>query len=158
MDVLSERGQTSLADERRAIEIFSYNYPKYFYMHTPKNMPATVDALLMISGELYSCVETKCRTMTLDDFYGRFRGRWLVTYDKIEKARQIAVSLGVRLTGFLYLKGSDTLLVADLANADGLFSRKMYIEATETQKTINGGLAVRNNAYIDMTGATRLVI
>ena len=30
---------------------------------------------------------------------------------------------------------------------------KLRIENTETQATINGGKAVRNNAFIDMTNA-----
>jgi hypothetical protein len=158
MDILTAKGQISVKDERRAVEIFHSNYPQFRYLHTPKDSPAIIDALIVKDDVLYSAVETKCRDMSVDEFYGRFKGQWLVTYEKVEKARQMAISLGLGLTGFLYLKQSDTLLIKQIVSPDGLFCQKLHIEATETQRTINGGLAVRNNAYIDMNGATRLVI
>ena len=158
MDILTPKGQISVKDERRAVEIFHYHYPQFRYVDTPKDSPAIIDALIVKDGSIYAAVETKCRNTDTHEFYGRFKGQWLVTYEKIEKARQMAISLGIGLTGFLYLKQSDTLLVKQLVSTDGLFSQRLYIEATETQRTINGGLAVRNNAYIDMNGATKLVI
>jgi hypothetical protein len=155
MDILTPKGQISRADERRAVEIFKFNYPDFHYVDTPKDSPAIIDAILIKDQSMYCAVETKCREISLEKFLGDFKGKWLVTYEKVEKARQMAVSLGIGLTGFLYLKKSDVLLVSQIADRDGLYKQRIYIEATETQKTINGGLIVRNNAYIDMTKAVQ---
>ena len=159
MDILTPKGQQSRADEIRAVEIFNNKYKDFTYTETPKDSPAIVDALLMRNGALYSVVETKCRyNLTVNDFMQKFGGSWILTYEKLEKARQIAHSLGVGLTGFLYLKDVDTLLIAQIASKDGLYTRKIEIEATKTQRTINGGSIVRNNAYIDMKNAEVLTI
>jgi hypothetical protein len=154
MDIKTPKGQVSRADEVRAVEIFHHHYPGYRYIETPKNEPALVDALIASESGLHSVVETKCRYgLTVDSFMGKFDGAWLITFDKLEQARRLSVSLGVGLSGFLYLKDDDALLIASISDKDGMFKRRIYIEATETQRTINGGLATRNNAFIDMKDA-----
>lgn len=159
MDILTKKGQLTLTDEKRAVQIFNYYYPDFEYIETPKNKPAIVDAFLIKDNELFAIVETKCRyKLETDYFLNNFDGKWLVTYEKIESARQISKNLGVQLVGFLYLKDSDSLLVATISDNNGLYSQKVTIEATETQKTINGGRIIRNNAYIDMNEAKVLKI
>jgi hypothetical protein len=159
MDILTPKGQQSRSDEIRAVEIFNSKYGDFTYLETPKDSPAIVDAVLIRGKTLYSVVETKCRyNLTINDFMNKFGGTWILTHEKLEKARQIACSLGVGLTGFLYLKSEDALLLAQIANKDGLYIRKIEIEATKTQRTINGGTIVRNNAYIDMKNAEILRI
>ena len=159
MDILTQKGQLTLPDEQRAIEIFNHHYSGFKYIETPKNKPAVVDAFLIKDKELLAIVETKCRyKLKVDYFLNNFEGKWLVTYEKIETARQMAQKLGVQLVGFLYLKESDCLMVATLSDNDGLFCKKITIEATETQKTINGGKIIRNNAYIDMSCAVILTM
>lgn len=156
MDILTPLGKKSREDEIRAVEIFNKHYPDFKYLETPKDSPAIIDALLVRDGIIHCAVETKCRDMSLEDFQGKFKHSWLVTHEKIEGARNVAMSLGVGLTGFLYLKKSDVLLVAPISNKEGLYKRVLRIEATQTQRTINGGLAIRNNSYIDMSDAVIL--
>jgi hypothetical protein len=156
MDILTPRGQGSRADELLAVNIFLKHYPDFKYIETPKDSPAIIDAILVKNGEMYSAVETKCRDMSLEQFTGSFESKWLMTYEKISKARQMAFDLGIGLTGFLYLKRSNILLVSKISCRSGLYQKKILIEATETQKTINGGKIIRNNAYIDMSDAARL--
>jgi len=156
MDILTERGQESREKEKVAVGIFLHHYPDYQYLETPKDSPAIIDAILVKDGQMHSAIETKCRNMTLEQFTGEFQSKWLVTYDKIANARQLAYSLGIGLTGFLYLIPSKTLLVTKISCKNGYFQKKIYIEATKTQKTINGGEILRNNAYIDMSDALTL--
>jgi hypothetical protein len=153
LDVLTPKGQESVQQEAHAVSLLTATHPQYEYIHTPKWMPADVDAMLLKRGELHSIVETKCRTCTLDTFHGAFNSEWLVTFDKIVKARDIAMRLGVGLTGFLYLTKSGTLLVQPITDRTGLFIPKVRIETTDTQATVNGGTARRSNAFIDMTKA-----
>lgn len=157
MDINTAKGKVSREDELRAVDIFKQHYPSYRYIETPKGEPAVIDAIILKGSEIHSVVETKCRYgITVEDFMKKFNGDWLVTFEKIDQARKIAVSLGVGLSGFLYLKNDDALLIANIADKKGTFKRKIYLEATETQRTINGGLIVRNNAFIDMKDAAVL--
>jgi hypothetical protein len=55
--------------------------------------------------------------------------------------------------GLLYLVDNKTLLVQKLSDPYGNLMAKLRVESTETQANINGGKAVRNNAFIDMTNA-----
>ena len=159
MDILSAKGQATLPDEQRAKEIFLLNYPKYRYVETPKDRPADVDAFLVLGNDIKAIIETKCRyDCDLVKFRGSYCNEWLVTFDKLEKARTIARSLCVKVIGFLYLKQSDVLLVQEIANAEGLYVPSIRLDSTTTQATINGGTATRTNAYIKMDSAKLLSV
>jgi hypothetical protein len=159
MDILSAKGQLTIPDEQRAKEIFLLNYPRYRYVETPKDRPADVDAFLVLGDAIKGIVETKCRyDCDLEKFRGAYGNEWLVTFDKLEKARTIARSLCVKVIGFLYLKQSDVLLVQELVNAEGLYVPSIRIDSTTTQATINGGSATRANAYISMNKSILLTV
>lgn len=153
LDVLTPRGQQTVSQEADAVALFTQANPDYQYLHTPKDMPAEVDAILLRRGFMHSLVETKCRDCDLGTFMGKFNAEWLLTFDKLVKARALAQSMGVGLTGFLYLTKDKVLLAQRISDAGGKLMVGMRVEATETQKTVNGGLIVRTNAYIDMRKA-----
>lgn len=158
MDVLTPAGQKTLEDEERAREIFEINFPGWRYIHTPKNRPADVDAVVVHDGQVAGVVETKCRyDVDLQEFNGRYDGQWLVTFDKLIKGRDVATALQVPLVGFLYLVRSEVLLMLTIFE-NGSFIPKIRVEETVTQKTVNGGRIVRTNAFIDMTKARVLKI
>lgn len=153
LDVLTPKGQVSVRQEREAALLFTLENTNYEYIDTPKNMPAEVDAMLLFKGSMHSLVETKCRDCSLEQFMGTFNGEWLVTFDKIVKARDLARAMGVGLTGFLYLTKDRVLLAQRITDASGLLIPRMRVESTQTQRTTNGGQIVRTNAYIDMRQA-----
>ncbi len=142
-------------EEANAVSLFTSKHPEYRYVETPKEKAAFVDALLMVGNELTAVVETKCRNSTVEQFFGQFDGKWLVTFEKVLEARKTASALQLPLVGFLYLIPDKTLLVQKIANPDGSLVADMELKTTETQATCNGGKAVRTNAYIDMSKARR---
>lgn len=152
MDILSPKGMETLQQEREAVDMFCRLYSCYSYVHTPKDQPCSVDGFLVRDSAVHATVEVKCRMMTLDEFTGRFQSRWLITHAKLERAAEIAGILCTPLIGFLYLVPSKTLLFRKLWH-DGGFCVDMDVAETVTQKTVNGGVAKRLNAFVDMTGA-----
>lgn len=159
MDILSKRGQQTVLDEETAAKIWESNFPSYRYINTPKGQPAFVDAVLIKDNVIAYCVETKCRyDMDLETFSTQRNNEWLVTYDKILNARSIATGLGVPLIGFLYLVTEKILLARKITDEKGNFVCKMKTENTTTQRTVNGGQIVRNNAFIDMSDAKILLM
>jgi hypothetical protein len=158
MDILSKRGQQSLADEQKARDIFLSNYPMYSYIQTQKDQPADIDALLVHNGVIAGVVETKCRyDVDHQDFIEKYENSWLVTFDKIARGKLIADAMCTKLIGFLYIVQSETLLVQTISDC-GLYVPDINIITTQTQATINGRTAVRSNAYIDMSKARHLVM
>ena len=156
LDVLTPTGQKSVADEQKAKAIFIRNFPQYSYIETPKTKSADVDAFLTKEGVIEAIIETKCRyDVTLEEFNQQYKGHWLITFDKLERAKTLAKILQIDVVGFLYLVKSETLLIQKIIS-DGEYVGRMVIEKTKTQKTINGGSIERVNAFIDMTQARRL--
>ena len=148
LDILTPRGQVSLADEQAVARWFN-EFPSCQYVQTPKDSPAAVDAVLVKHEKIIGVAETKCRyNLTLAKFQNEFDNEWLITWEKVRIGLEMAKGLCVPLYGFLYLVDDDTLLVQELSA--GILLR----DFTATQRTINGGVAVRENAFIRMTDAS----
>lgn len=140
--------------EAAAIRIFLEKYRDFDFIHTPKGEPADIDGFITDETTLISGVEIKCRMMTCDQLFHDYKGRWLITYDKIERGISICRSLGVDFRGFLYLVPDETLLIVKIWDHRTHETVDMDLEETRTQATVNGGSIVRLNAYISIAGAT----
>lgn len=155
MDILTPAGQRSLTEEARAVELFERRFPSSRYIHTPKNKPASIDGLILNGGQVVAVVETKCRQMTRTQLIER-GNTWLVTFDKLERARAIAAGLSVPLFGLLYLVPEDTLLLLRIADERGEYAVQFSKKRSITQATVNGGMANRVNAYLDLSKAIEI--
>jgi len=157
LDINTPRGQKSLEYERRCAEIWLSHNPGWQYIKTPKDSDSPIDAVLVDpTNTIRALVEQKSRDMTRSQL-AEFSDEWLVTMDKLVRASGIGRLLRVPLVGFLYLIPEDSLLTKQLSDEEGLFVAKFRCDRTPTQATINGGEAVRANAYIDMSGAKEFV-
>jgi hypothetical protein len=154
MDILTTRGQQTVADESDAYAIWERNFPEFRVISTPKDKPAVIDALLLKNNILRYAVETKCRyDMTLESFELERGYEWLITNEKVIKSAALAKDLGLPLVGFLYFVKDKCLLAKRIADADGKIVCKMRTANTKTQTTVNGGEIIRTNAFLDMDGA-----
>jgi hypothetical protein len=156
MDILTERGQVSLKDEQTIAKWLEKNFSMR-YIQTPKGTPALVDAVLTNkdSSELMGVAETKCRydIVSLEQFQTNYKNEWLVTWSKVSNAINIATSMGVPCVGFLYLVKPKILLTQKMSDPEGRLSAEVRLSTTSTQATINGGRALRTNAFISMANA-----
>lgn len=153
MDILTARGRETVEQEKAAASLFCSTFPQFQYINTPKDEPAVFDAFLVADGVVVAAVECKCRQMTYEQFTGQFESKWLITADKIESGSEVVKELCIPLVGFLYLVPSNTLLTCRLFDSKTNRYAPMEIKETQTQATVNGGLAVRRNAYVDMRDA-----
>lgn len=155
MDIKTPKGRITLEQEARAARIYESNFPGVTYSHTPKDEAAKVDAFLTEGNQITAVIETKCRSdMTVKDLRGPRGNRLLVTEDKIQTGKMISKSCFIPFYLFLYFTREDRLLVQEITGKNGLWSTEFYSMATPTQGTVNGGTAVRDNAYIDMSDST----
>ena len=156
MDILTEKGQVSLNDEQTLAKWLEKNF-SLKYIQTPKDTPALVDAIVTnkSSTELLGVAETKCRydIASLEQFQANYKNEWLVTWSKVNNAINIATSMGVPCVGFLYLVKPRVLLTQKLSDNTGRLAVDVRLSTTSTQATINGGIALRTNAFINMAGA-----
>lgn len=140
--------------EKAAIQSFLEKYRDFDFIETPKDEPADIDGFIIKGGTIVSGVEVKCRMMTCDHLMHDYKGRWLITYDKIERGIAVCRSLGVDFRGFLYLVPDKTLLIVKLWDHKTGKTADMDLEETRTQATVNGGSIIRLNSYVSVAGAT----
>ena len=147
LDISTARGQISLADEQFVAQWFN-SIPGHRYLQTPKDAPAKVDAILIRHDVIIGLAETKCRyDLSLSRFRAAFNNAWLINAEKVDSGKKLADQFCVPLYGFLFLVDDDVLLRVNLSEAE------MRRERTATQKTINGGVAWRENAFVNMATA-----
>jgi len=151
LDIKTAKGQATLKQEERAIQIYEDLNPHgHKFVETKKDSPAVVDGFLLKNNIIVGVVESKCRNMRYRELFENYGGDWLVTEEKINRARHLATELCVPLYGFLYLVPNDRLLVKMICDDRGYLTAPYRVEASETQRTVNGGTIIRNNAYINM--------
>tara|TARA_Y100001963_G_scaffold159460_1_gene263226 strand:+ start:6184 stop:6753 length:570 start_codon:yes stop_codon:yes gene_type:complete len=185
IDAMSPRGLVAVEWARKGLQTWIKSNPQYCYMETKQDRYADLDAIigkpdgswadkhigdkvdarcLWIGSEVEEVMEIKSRfDVTEEKFFNDWAGKWLVTYDKLKRCYDTAYSLRANLTGLLVLVDSKIcyhkLLAEYNKDTGGLEWRiKFEVMTTETQKTINGGTALRENAYIDMNGVEGLRI
>jgi len=139
------------------VDIWSSHYPQIAYVSTDKDKPCAVDAILVKDKQIVGVVEQKSRpSLTVVEFMGDHKGEWLVTHQKIKDSVAIAQALHTKFVGFLYLPEADLLMFKTIWHPDQGWTVPIKVHETKTQATINGGIAVRENAFIDMKNATVL--
>jgi hypothetical protein len=136
-----------------AIRLFMENFPGFDFIETPKDQPADIDGFITKGPTIISGVEVKCRNMTAQDLSGKFNNRWLITSDKLDRGIALCRSLGVDFRGFLYLVPDKMLFVVPIWSVKGGMQADIEVERTVTQATVNGGDALRLNAYVDVSKA-----
>jgi len=153
MDILTPKGQETLAQEREAISLFLRSFPAFKFIETPKDTPADIDGFITRDGTIISGVEIKCRNMTVDVLDTKYKYQWLVTADKLDRGVSVCERLGTDFRGFLYLVPDKMLFIVPIFSyKDGWLIEPEY-EMTKTQATVNGGHAERLNAYVDVSKA-----
>ena len=160
MDILTKKGQKSLEYEREMLERIRHNLCKThkedsYLIETDKNMDAKVDGIIVKNNQVSGIFESKCRDlslMQLTDF-----GSWLVTLDKIMDGKRLSEMLRVPYIGFLYLIKDRIIMYWKITDKYGDFTFDFEVKKTKTQKTINGGVAYRTNAYLPFKEGNELL-
>ena len=156
LDINTPKGQETLKQERDAIRAFCSQHKSLGWISTMKDEPATVDGLFYLQRDstLYSVVEVKCRNMTKEKLSGDYKWEWLISADKVKRAKRLAECLSASFVGFLHLVPDKLLLVKQVTNRKGEWvDGEPRYEVTTTQATVNGGIAERENAFINMEQA-----
>ena len=158
LDINTPMGQKTLEEERKAVELFHSRHPDFAYIHTPKEKPAKLDAVLLRNGtELFGTVLMSCRrNCTIETFETTWERKWLITRRKLYMAAWISKHNAIPLYAFVYIVGEDALIIKRLYEPEKGFIVPIESRYSLTQKTVNGGLVYRWNAYIDLTGMSVL--
>jgi len=155
LDINTPRGQSALAYERECIELFCKLYPDYRFLETDKRQPAAIDGFFYLHKEQWvdCAVEVKTRDMTTEQLICDYGNEWLLTYDKVLRGQQLSELICCPFIGMLYLIPEKKILTIRITDNKGAFLLDFDARETKTAATINGGEAVRMNAFIPMEKA-----
>lgn len=138
-------------------------YPHFSWNETDQDRSADVDGILGVASNghniIQSVLEIKSRfDMDMAKLFNEYEGRWLISHDKLLRGYDLAHALRSDFNCMLVLKQDRRAFLRKIAkhNKDtgGLeWVADFEVRKTETQKSINGGTAYRDNAYIDMYNA-----
>ena len=108
---------------------------------------ALIDGIATKSDEVTHIVEFKSRNESLESME-RF-GTYLISYDKILNGIDMSRMMCVPFILIVYLIKDGVVMGIELSDEDGV-AVPMKIQETRTQKSIEGGKAIRRNAFIDI--------
>lgn len=121
---------------------------------------ATVDRLFLkkSNNEALGVAEVKCRDITLAQLESF--GSYLISWRKIKGLMNIAALFGVPTGVIMHpmRERPPCVLYFPVADAWGEPLWRGTVEETETQATCNGGTAQRENAYIDLSLAKKIIL
>ena len=150
MDILTKKGQISLRYEKEMLKriksIIARDTEDCNVLATDKNMDAKVDGFITKGNKVTGIFESKCRNMNLMEL--REYGSWLITFEKIMDGKRLSEMLRVPYLGFLYLIKDQIVMYWKITDEYGNFLFDFDVRNTMTQKTINGGMVKRTNAYL----------
>ena len=123
------------------------------FSQTSEAQHSCADGFLMhqIDRSLDAMFEVKCRDMSPDDFKYSFRSEWLVSYQKLEACRLITMRLKIPFIMALRILNGNLIFVQQVWDSSGNLNTGIRLAQTTTQKSVNGGIASRPNAYINMS-------
>ena len=121
---------------------------------TDDTSAAALDAVIEKNGVVAAVAEVKSRRMSFDDLE-RF-GTYLITAEKLEQMSRAARLLCAEGFLFVHLRVDDVIVYWRVCDDVGNFCFQFERRKTETQKTVNGGIVVRMNAYLPLSEARSL--
>jgi hypothetical protein len=159
LDILTPKGRIAAQQQIDAVNAIVARSPGLSFAHTPtegggagdRTAAACIDGVFIRNERIVACAEVKSRNMTVEQLE-KFNHLWLVTRSKIEELKLISSLLCVVGVGILYLVPSRVVLMQTICR-NGQWLVDFQVDETATQATCNGGEAVRDNAFISMSGA-----
>jgi len=149
------KGKEAVRREREALDAFCRHHHHMDYVAPPADEPAVVDAFFTVNSgkDLYAVVEVKSRSMTKKKLAGDYGWEMLITNDKVERGRMMGNMLCSPFVVILYLVPDKIMLVQQISDKYGDLTVDLEVRETISQKTVNGGEVLRDNAFINMKDA-----
>jgi hypothetical protein len=153
MDLYSPRGQVAGELAREELDRINSQYD-FNLIPLVDNFPSAFDGLVEKDGHIVATYEVRTRNATVigDQINFKFNNKYkelVVTKSKIDKC--VRISSEMYLPFCLIIKFKNRTLQWWISDSFGKHLFDMKTIVSENQKTINGGLAIRENYLIPVT-------
>ena len=159
LDANTPLGRSAIAASREGIEAFLREHPSLHLIETDQSKPADIDGILHDGDTVRAVVEMRTRYITLERLIDNYEGTWLVSYDKLERGRDLALALRCDFVGVVVLALSNVALVKKLSDSNGEWTCDFTTAVTNTKATVNSNaIDRRKNAFVNLAQAQRYTI
>ena len=147
LDINTPKGQETVEQELRMLKYVSDCFNIKVKI-TKKDKPFPHDGIILNpeTNKIIGVFESKNRQITLQELEDW--GSWLITYEKLEKCRQVAKKHNVPLYGFLGIEKNNLVMYWKITDNEGNYLFEFDHHETITQACVNGGQAYRDNAFL----------
>ena len=151
LDINSEKGQETVRQENKMLKYIEdcWGVKAITTKKESEDADAVCDGFLVKNKEVIALFESKCRNLSLAKLTEY--GTWLITHEKIKKCKLLSEYIRIPFIGFLYLLDDDKIMFWQITDNKGNYLFEFKNEITSTRKTINGGTAMRDNAFLPIS-------
>lgn len=156
MDIFSPRGIQAREDEVKMLNSLRLMYKSQgknvVLAESHKDKPAKIDGVIVEDGVITGIYESKCRYINrakLRDYGNTL----LIGNDKIEAGAKMSAYLSAPFYLLTYLVNEPICLMIQITDDKGNKLFDFEVNETQTKANINGGTAIRDNAFIDIKNA-----
>lgn len=148
-------GRAAVEQQHQIEAWLSDCYPDTYTVSTPSASPAPYDGFLCKWGEIVAVYEIKTRSISIERLNRMpiHPGCVILTYSKILDWQTISSQLGVPFLFVAHLEVDRKLAIWQITESNGDLCHLWETAHTETQATINGERATRQNAYLPLDKA-----
>lgn len=147
LDIDTEKGRKTVKEEEKMLQ-YVRKCTGLKIKITKKGKPIPHDGILINpkNNEIVGIFESKNRQIDLQTL--KKWGSWLITNEKINECRKIAIKLKVPFYGFLGIEKDKLVMYWKITDSEGNFLFEFNHYNTFTRETVNGGEAYRDNAFL----------
>ena len=117
---------------------------------------ADIDGHLFRNGERVGIIEIKSRNGSKEKLMIEYKGTYLITYDKLLKGQRRSKQYKVPYMLIVRWLGDNSMYFWKITDSGGNFTFQFKTDYTWTQKTCNGGLIKRLNAFLPVKNGLKI--
>jgi hypothetical protein len=154
--VNTRKGREAAVRAKEALIRFEANHPRFIWF--PDYSSSPYDGYVVVNGVITGIFETKSRNAGVDEqcrvvYNGKAYDEYLITAEKIKAGVAHAKAHQINYFIIVYFEMSDCLAIFTMYNYKTGAELEYRTEITRTQATVNGGSAMRENAFIKLAHA-----
>ena len=161
-DVHSEAGsKAQLIGENKLHELSKKIQRGFFFIKDEKDKditPLSFDGFICKSHMVVAMFEVRTRKGHVYNDGIVFRGRkyptYMITKRKLDKCSEYSKYLNLPFVLFVYFEYNHSFLIYKISDKRGNFLIDFETQKTKSQYSVNGGVAYRENAFIDVSKGT----
>lgn len=152
LNVNTKKGREAEENIRKAILTIKTHQSNFAWFPTHNHFP--IDGFIIEGNDITAIFEGKARQAGYKDgnmeYGGRNYSEYLVTTDKLNKGIELAKQMGINFYLIVLMQHTNHLLVFEIFNIKKNEVIPFQNRRTRTRAGVNGGSAIRENAYIDI--------